>query len=233
MWIADMLAKLTAAGRRKVAAVTERTLTLATLAGLYISFGGMICTQVLAGGGSRLLAGAAFSLGLILVVLTGAELFTGNLMTLTVARVPRWRNWGLVYTGNLLGSLLALALMGAAGMPEAVAEVARGIAEAKAALPFEQAFAKGILCNVLVCLAVAMAAGAESTAGKVLAIVPPIAAFVALGFEHSVANMYLIPMGYLAGAEVTLVDMLANLLPVTLGNMVGGIGLGLALRKEF
>lgn len=233
------------AGVAKAALGPLQTLTLAVLAGAYIAFGGMLFTLVMTDSGlgfgpGRLLGGVAFSLGLILVVIAGAELFTGNsliVMAWADRRITSRQllaNWGLVYLGNVAGSLGMVVLMAASGAlglhDGAVARTATAIAGAKVALPFHEAFVRGVLCNVLVCLAVWLCFAARSVAGKILAIVPPIAAFVALGFEHSVANMYLIPIGFVAG-PATIPDggavpaILGNLVPVTLGNIVGGGGL--------
>ncbi len=189
----------------------------------------------------RLLGGLAFSLGLILVVLAGAELFTGNNLIVmawasrrvTTARLLR--NWVLVYCGNFAGALATVGLVYATRQYTfgngAVGAQALAIADAKVGLGFGQAIALGILCNALVCIAVWLCYSARSTADRILAIVPPIAAFVAAGFEHSVANMYFVPVGILvqgesasaASADLTwgafFVD---NLLPVTIGNVIGG-----------
>jgi formate transporter len=184
-------------------------------------------------GPGRMLGDLAFSLGLILVVVGGAELFTGNNLIvmawaerrITTARLAR--NWALVYLANLGGALGTALMVHWSGVMTlgdgAVAMTAARIAEAKVALPFGEAFFRGILCNTLVCLAVWLCFAAHDVASKVLAIVFPISAFVALGFEHSVANMYLIPIGWLEGAGgVTLGGLFANLMPVTLGNVIGG-----------
>jgi len=226
------------AGVAKAKLGVGQTLVLAVLAGAFISFGGMICTLVMTGselgfGPARLLGGVAFSLGLILVVVGGAELFTGNnliVMAWADRKVSTGRlfsNWVLVFVGNLIGSLATAAIVFWSGTLElgggAYGETARAIAEAKVALPFHQAFLKGVLCNTLVCLAVWLCFAAHTVSGKILAIIFPISTFVALGFEHSVANMYLIPVGWLAGADgVTVEGFLGNLVPVTLGNVVGG-----------
>jgi formate/nitrite transporter len=231
-------------GVKKATLPALQTLALGVLAGAFIAFGAMYFTLVMAGSGlgfgpSRLLGGLAFSLGLILVVVGGAELFTGNNLIVMawaerkVTSRQLARNWSLVYLANLVGSLGSALMMfwsGALSLGDgAVAETAVRIGEAKVALGFGQAFFSGILCNVLVCLAVWLCFAAHDVAGKVLAIIFPISAFVALGFEHSIANMYLIPIAWLAGAEaVTLGSFLANLVPVTLGNIVGG-GLFVAL----
>ena len=231
-------------GVKKATLPAVQTLALGVLAGAFIAFGAMYFTLVMTGselgfGPSRLLGGFAFSLGLILVVVGGAELFTGNNLIVMawaerkVTSLQLARNWSLVYLANLVGSLgsaLMVFWSGALTLGDgAVAETAVRIGEAKVALGFGQAFFSGILCNVLVCLAVWLCFAAHDVAGKVLAIIFPISAFVALGFEHSIANMYLIPIAWLAGAEtVTIGSFLANLVPVTLGNIVGG-GLFVAL----
>jgi len=225
------------AGVRKAGLPLLPLLTLAVLAGAYIAFGGMFYTLVVTGAGPefgpvRLLGGVAFSLGLILVVIGGAELFTGNTL-IVMAWVDRkvsfaalMRNWSVAYVGNFVGALATAVMVWLSGTlmlgDGAVAATAVAIAEGKAALPPVEALFRGILCNVLVCLAVWLSFAAHDVVSRILAIVFPIAAFVALGFEHSVANMYLMPVGMLAGAEIDVVDILANLLPVTVGNIIGG-----------
>ena len=225
---------------------------LGLLAGAYIAFGSLMATLLGAGatdlphGLAQIVAGLGFALGLILVVLAGSELFTGNtLMTVPLAQRrlgvgQLLRAWGVVWCANLVGALAVVLLALAAGVhlagDGAVAASAIDLAQVKASKPAPAILASGILANVLVCLAVWMAAGAQSAADKVLVIVPPIAAFVALGLEHSVANMSLLPFGLLAQAT-TGADLPAglswgaaagNLLWSTLGNIIGGGGLGLA-----
>lgn len=219
-------------------------LMLAILAGAFIAFGAMFFTLVVTGsnlgfGVTRLIGGLAFSTGLILVIVGGAELFTGNnLIAMAWASgqvsTPRLlRSWALVYFGNLIGSLGSAVFVWLSGSLHladgAIAVTAANIASAKVALPFMEALVRGILCNALVCLAVWMCFAARSVADRILAIVFPISAFVALGFEHSVANMYLIPIGILAARDLgvqsdqlDLAGFLGNLLPVTLGNILGG-----------
>jgi len=215
-----------------------QTLMLGVLAGAFIAFGGAFFTLVmtensLGFGPGRLLGGIAFSLGLILVVVGGAELFTGNnLIAMAwadgkVSSKAVLRNWGIVYIGNFIGAIGIALLVHWSGILSlnngAMAETAKSIAHAKVALPNLEAFFRAILCNTLVCLAVWLCFAARTVTGKILAIVFPISAFVALGFEHSIANMYLIPVGYLAGAEaVTISAFFANLIPVTAGNIIGG-----------
>ena len=214
-------------------------LALAFLAGAFIALGAMFFTLAVTGSGlgfgpTRVLGGVAFSLGLVLVLVGGAELFTGNVLMAMgwadgrVTTRALLRNWGLVYAGNFAGAVAMAVLAHAAGVfaldSGGVGETARRIAEAKAALPFASAFWKGVLCNILVCLAVWLCFAAHSVVDKIFAIVFPITAFVALGFEHSIANMYFIPAGALAGGleSVAIRGLVANLVPVTLGNVVGG-----------
>lgn len=235
---AEIAERVEAAGVGKAHMPLLQTFVLGLLAGAFIAFGGMIYTVAMTGselgfGPGKVLGGVVFSLGLILVVIAGAELFTGNNL-IVMAWAERkistrllLRNWGIVYVGNIVGSIAMAVLMNWSGTLEAgngaVAETARNIAQAKMHIPAFEAFVRGILCNTLVCLAVWLCFAAHTVSGKVLAIVPPIAAFVALGFEHSIANAYLIPIGYLAGAEdVTLAGFVGNMVPVTAGNIVGG-----------
>jgi formate/nitrite transporter len=214
--------------------------TLAVLAGAFIAFGAAFFTVVTTGvdaslGPHRLLGGVAFSLGLILVVVGGAELFTGNALIVMacvdgrVTSAALLRNWGIVLAGNLAGAVgLALAFWAAGSLEGAVGARAAAIATAKAELGPGEAFVRAVLCNALVCLAVWLSFAARDVTGKVLAVVGPISAFVALGLEHSIANMYLLPAGMLAGADIAASSVAANLLVVTLGNVLGGAG-GVAL----
>ena len=221
---------------------------LGVLAGAFIGLGAVLATLVgtdstLGFGLTRWLAGIAFSLGLILVVIAGAELFTGNnLMVMAVASkqvtaARLLRTWLIVYVGNFVGALSIVAMVMLAGWwtldDKAVGSSALSIAAAKTTLPFGTVFFRGILANALVCLAVWLATGGRSLTDKVVAIVPPVAAFVANGFEHSVANMYFIPMGLaLKGdsglapttdtSSLTIGGFLRNLAASTLGNIVGG-----------
>ena len=241
------------AGTAKAGMDTVTLLGLAVLAGAFIALGAVFATTVTAGeplpyGVGRLLGGVTFSLGLILVVLAGASLFTGDNLTVmawasrrvTTRRLARI--WALVYAGNMVGALATAGLVYVARQYRfgdgAVGQQALQIAVAKSSLGFVQAIALGVLCNALVCLAVWMSYGARTTTDRILAIVPPIAAFVAAGFEHSVANMYFIPIGLLIREDDAFVGSLAkppdlsqlgwgafvtdNLIPVTLGNLIGG-----------
>lgn len=225
-------------GVRKAAMPALQTLVLGALGGAFIAFGAMAYTVTVTGstlgfGPTRMLGGVAFSLGLVLCLVGGGELFTGNSLLVmawaarrvTIARLLR--NWALVYAANAAGAFASVALAHLAGVAAlgdgAVGATAIAIAEAKRGLGFGAAFFLGILCNVLVCLAVWLSIACRDVASKVLAIALPISAFVALGFEHSVANMYMLPFGDLAaGRAPDLGALVANLVPVTLGNVVGG-----------
>lgn len=224
-------------GVRKVGLGAIQTLVLAILAGAFIAFGAMFYTVAVTGselgfGPTRLLGGMAFSLGLVLVIIGGAELFTGNSLTVLawasrhITTRALLRNWGIVYLGNLIGAMataLMVHLSGSLAMDDgAVGATAEAIALAKIAMDPVQAFMRGILCNTLVCLAVWMCFAAHSVSGKVLVILFPITAFVALGFEHSIANMYLIPVGMLHAGHGDVAGLVANLLIVSAGNVVGG-----------
>jgi len=253
---AEMATRVERIGVIKAKLATVPTLALGLLAGAFIAFGAMFFTLVmtqadLGFGPARLLGGVAFSLGLILVVVGGAELFTGNSLIVMawahhkITARALLRNWTLVYVANLAGALGTVLLVYWSGhlslSEHVVGAQALKIAAAKVNLPFIEAFFRGVLCNVLVCLAVWLCYAAHDVASKILAIVFPISAFVALGFEHSVANMYLIPIGILAAADPVIVQasglsdaalagldvsgFLRNLLPVTLGNIVGGAAL--------
>jgi formate/nitrite transporter len=248
-----MAARAEEVGRQKASADWLSTLTLAGLAGAFIAMGAMFATTVAAGvglpyGAERLLAGLAFSLGLILVLVAGAELFTGNNLIamawwsgrITATSVAR--NWLLVYAGNFAGALAAVGLVYVSRQYTfgggAVGAQALATAAGKVELGFGQAIALGILCNALVCVAVWLCYSARSTADRILAIILPMAAFVASGFEHSIANMYFVPIGILIKGDsvyVASIDglpdlanltwgsfFLDNLLPVTIGNVIGG-----------
>jgi formate transporter len=210
---------------------------LGVLAGAFVGLGALMFTLVasdatLGFAASRLLGGLVFSLGLILVTVAGAELFTGNnLIAMAwagghVSTAELLRNWVTVGAANFVGAA-GLALLvwwsGQGALNQgAVARAAVRIATAKAELPWVEAFFRGVLCNVLVCMAVWMAMAGRSVVDKAVAIVFPITAFVAAGFEHSIANMYFFPLAMLLGAPLTAADMARNLLPVIAGNLVGG-----------
>ena len=212
-----------------------QTVTLAILGGAFIAFGAMLFTLAITNSGlgygpMRLVGGLAFSLGLILIVVGGAELFTGNNLIVMawadglVSTRAVLRNWGLVYAGNLVGGIASAFIVHASGVLSSggMSATAIAIAEAKAGLEPTQAFLRAVLCNMLVCLAVWLCNAGRSATDKIFAIVFPITAFVALGFEHSVANMYFLPIGWLEGADIGFVDVAVNLIVVTAGNIMGG-----------
>ena len=252
-----MAAKAEGVGVKKASLDFLTMFALAILAGAFIGVGAIFATTVLAGtstlsyGVARLLGGLVFTTGLILVVVGGAELFTGNnliIMAFASRKVSLGgllRNWVIVYVGNFVGSILTAYIMflskqysfgsGAIGL------TVLNIGEAKTNLGFIQAVALGIMCNALVCMAVWLCFSARSTTDKILSIIPPIAAFVAAGFEHSIANMYFIPVALFvkdmgdpkffevikkAAADFPHLTwgnfFIANLLPVTIGNIIGG-----------
>jgi len=210
---------------------------LGLLAGAFIGLGALMYTLVMSDASlgfamQRLLGGLAFSLGLVLVTVAGAELFTGNNL-LVMAWADGWigtrqvlRNWTVVCATNFVGAVALAVVVWLSGHAEmnggAVGASAVRIAVAKANLGPVEAFFRGMLCNVLVCIAAWMALAGRSVTDKVVAIVFPITAFVAAGFEHSIANMYLMPLGMLLGAPIGVLDMLLNLAPVVAGNLVGG-----------
>ena len=230
---------------------------LALLAGSFIAFGAecsnMAAFNLLAKpetyGLGRLLSGAIFSTGLMLVVLAGAELFTGNTMMAAavcekkITVLKMLRNWAIVYIGNFVGSVFIAYMMANSGLfdlgASGLGAVTLKIAAYKVNIPFLSAFYLGIMCNWLVCLAVWVSYGAESTPGKILGIFFPICLFVTSGFEHSIANMYFIPAGIFIKSNIVFTELagvsgaalekltwggfvLNNLIPVTIGNIVGG-----------
>lgn len=227
------------AGVAKAHTDTLTVLVLAVLAGAFISLGALLFTVVvtdprLGFGVTRLLGGLGFCLGLVLVVVAGAELFTGNNL-LAMAWASRListsdvlRNWVLAYVGNAVGSLGTVLFVVWGNIAQlgggAVGETAIQIAGAKAGLSLGEAFARGVLCNALVCLAVWLAMGGRSLADKILAILFPITAFVAIGFEHSIANWFFLPFGLALDREgaVAAAGVARNLVAVTAGNIVGG-----------
>ena len=214
---------------------------LGVCAGGFIGLGGLYYMVVLSDATlpfavTRVLGGVVFSLGLLLVVVAGAELFTGNnllVMAWADARITTGemlRNWLIVYVANAVGAIGLAVLVYVSHHGDmnngAIAAAYVRVATAKVNMPFMEAFFKGTLCNLLVCLAVWIALAGRSVTDKMIAIVLPVSAFVAAGFEHSIANMYFIPLGILLSAGVPgspdWWGMAANLLPVTLGNIAGG-----------
>ncbi len=265
---AEMAVKMEATGVTKANGDILTISLLGILAGFFIGLGAMFCTLVttdidIGFGLSKLLGGVVFCLGLILVVVAGAELFTGNALMVgsqfsgKIKLTQLFQNWGIVYFTNLIGSLLLVLVVFYSNFwglnAYKVGANALLIANAKVSLAFWPAFARGILCNALVCLAVWLCFGARTTVDKIFAILFPITAFVACGFEHSVANMYFIPMGIAIAGQAEVLNaagvaasqvanlnasgLIGNLIPVTLGNIVGGSFVGsmywlIYLRKE-
>lgn len=243
---AETVKAIVDSGRRVLSQSAMRTMVLSLLAGFYIAFGAQLATVVtqdaalfLGQGVARFLAGSVFSLGLMLVVVCGAELFTGNSLLASSALHGEitWgkllENWLIVILGNFLGSLFFAWLMFESRLWTSgnVAEQAIRAAAVKCQLPFTVALIRGILCNWLVCLAVFMATAARDVPGRIVACYVPIMAFVASGFEHSIANMYFIPTGLFLASELGSIEpgltwtsfFVGNLLPVTLGNILGGV----------
>jgi len=239
---AKIVKSVNQAGLVKARMGLAKTILMGFLAGAFIAFGGFLAIMV--GGGvpgiqasnpglQKFIFGAAFPVGLMLVVIAGSELFTGN----TAVSVPgvlskriTWLGWlknlFLSYTGNLFGSLfVAYFLAYHTQLLDSAPwlNFAIGISAAKVSQSFGVLFLRGIGCNWLVCLAIWLAVASEDITGKILGIWFPIMAFVALGFEHSIANMFFIPLGIFYGAQVSWYQFfVVNLIPVTLGNIVGG-----------
>jgi formate/nitrite transporter len=249
-----MAARAEALGVAKARMPFLSTFVLAVLAGAFIALGADLFTVVttdsgLGYGTTRLVGGVAFSLGLVLVVIGGAELFTGNNLIVMawasrrISALELLRNWTIVYAGNFAGALATAGIVYASGQwkfdnYEVGANAVR-IADHKVGLGFAEAVALGALCNALVCLAVWLTYSARSNIDKAIAVVFPITAFVASGFEHSIANMYFIPFALFIKDEKGVTGLnatanadhanltwagffLHNLLPVTAGNIVGG-----------
>jgi formate transporter len=248
----EMAVKAENIGVRKAELPFNKLFLLAVLAGAFIGLGAEFFTIAITGtqdhvgyGLTKLIGGAVFCLGLILVVIAGAELFTGNALILMahaskkVSTRKLLRNWGIVYVGNFVGSLLTAYFLFLSKQYTfehgAVGATALNIANAKCSLEFWPALILGIYCNALVCLAVWLCFSARTTTDRILAIIFPVTAFVASGFEHCVANMYFVPLGLLIKSDATVVVLAKsvanltwgnflwrNLLPVTIGNILGG-----------
>jgi formate transporter len=250
---AEMTAGARLAAAKKISLPAWKSFSLSILGGAYIGFGGMLMTMASVGasgmmsfGVTRILMGLVFSIGLILVVLGGAELFTGSTIVALAAldKKAPWsavaKNWALVWGGNFVGAFILSFLIVASGRyvlgGNSLGETMLNIAASKLHYGFWQAIVLGILCNIFVCLGVWLAMSAKSAEGKILCIIFPITAFVAWGFEHSVANMYLLSVGKLLSLfnpellgdhpSSTLLwsaIFFKNLLPVTIGNIIGGL----------
>lgn len=244
----------------KASSPTWRLLVLAILAGVLVSLGAVASSSASFGipdaGVQRLITGAVFPIGLIMIVLVGAELFTGNALMVTAAlsKEISWgalaRNWVLVYVGNFIGAVAVAALMAFFGQLNLgsgdLAVYTAKVAAAKCQLPWGNAFVLGIFCNVLVCIAIYLGNTAHEVSGKILGVFFPVFGFVIASFEHCIANMYYIPAGIFAnlvpgyasliaeaGINTAVLDvptfLMANLIPVTLGNIVGGVAVGVVM----
>ena len=242
----EIAARVESVGVAKARLPLLSTLMLGMLAGAFIGLGALLNVLVksdttLGYAATQILGGVVFSLGLILVTVAGAELFTGNNLLVMawadrkITTADLLKNWIVACGANFLGAAGLAVLVYLSGHPDmndgAIAAQYLKIAAAKCSLPFWTAFFRGVLCNVLVCMAVWMALAGRSVVDKVVAIVFPIAGFVAAGFEHSIANMYVIPLAMLiktfgatgAGADaITWGGFIGNLVPVILGNLAGG-----------
>ncbi|MBT4520022.1 MAG: formate/nitrite transporter family protein [Halieaceae bacterium] len=242
----EIAARVESVGVAKVQLSVLSTAMLGVLAGAFIGLGALFFVLIksdatLGFAVGQVMGGVAFSLGLILIIVAGAELFTGNNLLVMawadgqVTTTDVLKNWMIVFVGNFVGATGLALLVFYSGHPlmndGAIAAKYIEIATAKVSMPFWTAFFRGVLCNILVCMAVWMTLAGRSIIDKVVVIVFPISAFVAAGFEHCIANMYLIPMGILlettAQADVGLhvvswQGLLSNLFPVIIGNLVGG-----------
>jgi formate/nitrite transporter len=233
----ELHSTISALGIKKANTHPWQLILLGLLAGLYIGFGAQLFLVALTEGMGKVVAGAVFSVGLVLVIIAGAELFTGNIIMLVgtishiIALRNTLRNWIAVYIGNFVGAfafaflIWKSGLLGETGNLTGVGPLAVKIAEAKLSITFGQCFIRGVFCNMLVLLAIIMAMMSKDIVSKILCCVLPIMTFVACGFEHCVANMFLIPIGLFAKG-IPVMDqfvMFKNILPVTLGNIGGGI----------
>lgn len=241
---AQIAALIESAGVAKAKLPLGQMAVLALLAGAFIGFGAAGYLMVITGadpgfGPVRVLGGVVFSVGLILCIVGGAELFTGNAL-MVMAAVDRkislahlLRNWAVVYLGNFAGAIgLALAFWLGGMLDAPFGATAAKVASTKSAIDPLEAVLRGALCNALVCLAVWLSFSARDTTGRILAVLWPVTTFVLLGLEHSIANMFFLPLGILAGADIPLTAAASALGWVTLGNILGGAG-GVALAYRF
>jgi len=252
---AEVAEKVKTVGVKKANMALLPLVILSLMAGAFIAFGAMYYTVVMTDSGlgygaAKMLGGLAFSLGFILVVIAGAELFTGNTLVVMacvnkrISFMQLMRNWGIVYVANIVGALTMVYLVYLSGYlsnaHDAVGATAIKAGLAKVSHTPTEAFVRGLFCNVLVCLASWMVYAARSAIDKIWVVLFPISAFVAMGFEHCIANMYMIPIAIIASldpnivaaghfdaaalANLSIEGLLGNLIPVTLGNIVGGVG---------
>lgn len=240
----DLLEKAEQVGVGKAGMAPFKIFLSAVLAGAFIAFGAMYFCIVISDTSlsfalQRVLGGLAFTLGLVLVLVAGAELFTGNTLMVCAASSKKisWKivlkNWLIVWLGNLVGSLIAVALIYLAHVPEmnggGVAEAMVNTAISKTSNDWYVTLVKGVLCNTFVCLAVWIGYASRSVTDKVIGVLLPISAFVAAGFEHCVANMFFLPMGFILNLEgvgvpeaIAVTGILENICFATIGNIIGG-----------
>jgi len=249
---AEISQELVHIGTKKAEAKGWELFLFGILAGIYIGFGAQTAISVTSGGAldpglAKFLSGSVFSLGLMLVLIPGAELFTGNILMTIGFLSGRYnilkllRNWLIVYAGNFVGSVflawlvIKTGLFGSINTYTPLGMAVISVAENKIALGFTEALTRGILCNILVCLAVIICLSSLTVSGKILGIYFPVMAFVASGYEHSIANMFFIPAGLMAeGCFISKFPLLwKNLVPVTIGNIIGGLILVIFHPKMF
>lgn len=246
---AEVAANYVGIGKAKANLSVGKLFLLAVMAGAFIALAGAAATlgNVYA---NKIMGAAIFPAGLAMVLIAGSELFTGNcllVIPLLEKEITLWqmlRNLVTVYLGNLVGSLLVSACVVWGGTFDAVGGAVLSTAVLKAMLPFGAGFLRGVLCNVLVCVAVWMAFASGATVGKIMGLYFPVFVFVICGYEHSIANMFYIPAGMMVAArlgldasELTATGVLNNMVSVTLGNIVGGVAVGVVywtvyLRKK-
>jgi len=231
----EVAEKVVGAGEKKANLPVFKMILLGMMAGAFIALAGVGATL---GGvyGGKLAAACIFPAGLAMVVIAGSELFTGNnlmIMALFSRRIGfggLLKNWAFVFLGNLIGASLVALFVILSGVMDANIQTVIATAEAKVSMDFFEAMFRGMLCNFLVCIAVWMAFAAKTVTGKIVAVFFPVMLFVLCGFEHSVANMYYVPagifsklLGFGGGEGLTVANMwLNNLIPVTIGNIIGG-----------
>jgi len=240
----DLLANTENVGIKKAGTPPLRCFASAMLAGAFIAFGGMYFSLVIGDSSipfaaQRIVGGLVFCLGLVLVLVAGGELFTGNVLMVCAAssKKIKWgatiKNWVIVWLGNLVGALIAVFLIYAAHVADmnggGVGAAIVSTAVSKSTSAWYTVLAKGILCNIFVCLAVWIGFASRTVTDKIIGLILPISAFVAAGFEHCVANMFFLPMGYIlnlggvgAAGAVTIPGILMNLCFATIGNLIGG-----------
>lgn len=229
----EAVGKVVEAGVAKAGLSWWKMILLGIFAGMFIALAGVGATFGNLYGG-KIVGACVFTAGLAMVVVAGSELFTGNnLMVMAlfdgkIGFLKMMKNWILVFIGNLIGAVFVAAAVSVSGLFDSVAETVVATATAKVSMGFFEAVLRGVMCNFLVCIAVFMAFFADTTGGKIAAVFLPVMLFVLCGFEHSVANMFYVPAGMIMGGMSGMIApgvwefLLGNLLPVTIGNIIGG-----------